>query len=61
MDAKIGDQVAVIFNENGRRERAATVIDIRDAAGNETYLVEWSDNGHRQLVELGPGSVIEQR
>jgi hypothetical protein len=61
MDAVIGDRVAVVFDDVTKNQREARIIDIRDAAGTETYLVEWADNGHRQLVELGPGSHLEKR
>ncbi len=62
MQASIGDKVAVTVDASADAPREATVIDVRDsAAGNEAYLlVEWSDNGHRQLVALGPGSRLEQ-
>lgn len=62
MKANIGDRVAVIVDASADAPREATVIDVRDsAAGNEAYLVEWADNGHRQLVALGPGSRLEKR
>lgn len=61
MEAEIGDRVAVVFDNKSKKQREARIIDIRDAAGSETYLVEWADNGHRQLVELGPGSHLEKR
>lgn len=62
MHASIGDRVAVIVETSADEPREATVIDIRDSAdGDHSYLVEWADNGHRQLVALGPGSRIEKR
>ncbi|NQU36803.1 MAG: DUF1918 domain-containing protein [Actinobacteria bacterium] len=61
MEAGIGDRVAVVFSDDKQHQREARIIDIRDAAGSETYLVEWTDNGHRQLVSLGTGSHMEQR
>lgn len=61
MEATAGDRIAVIV-ENGNTPREATVIDVREPnGGNHTYLVEWTDNGHRQIVTLGPGSRIEAR
>lgn len=61
MEASIGDRVSVVYDEPHGKERAAKIIDIRDTStGQETYLVEWSDNGHRQLVQLGPGSRIKR-
>ncbi len=62
MQASIGDRVAVIVEASTSETREATVIDVRDSAtGDESYLVEWADNGHRQLVALGPGSRMEKR
>ena len=62
MQAAIGDRVAVIIESSDDAPREATVIDIRDSTeGSHSYLVEWADNGHRQLVALGPGSRIEKR
>lgn len=62
MNATIGDKVAVIIEASANAPREATVIDVRDSAtGHESYLVEWADNGHRQLVALGPGSRLEKR
>ena len=53
---------AVIIESSDEAPREATVIDIRDSTeGSHSYLVEWADNGHRQLVALGPGSRIEKR
>lgn len=62
MEATIGDRIAVIV-DSYNKPREATVIDIREpsADNNPTYLVEWADNGHRQLVALGPGARIELR
>ena len=62
MKASIGDKVAVIVETSADAPREATVIDVRDSAtGHESYLVEWADNGHRQLVALGPGRRLERR
>jgi len=61
VEAGIGDRIAVVLDNGTKNQREARIIDIRDSAGGETYLVEWADNGHRQLVELGPGSRIEKR
>lgn len=60
MFAAIGDRIAV---ENAKDEmREATVIDIRDSnSATPTYLVEWVDNGHRQLVALDPSIAVERR
>lgn len=60
MKAQIGDRIAIHQTQVDVRE--ATVIDIRDPeSAQPTYLVEWADNGHRQLVALGPGSKIEKK
>ncbi|MFT6563526.1 MAG: hypothetical protein ACJAY5_000255 [Actinomycetes bacterium] len=61
MEAEIGDRVVVVVPDGRQNTREARVIDIRDAAGSETYLVEWADDGHRQLVQLSPGSHLEKR
>jgi len=61
MEAGIGDRVAVVVPDGSENTREAHIIDIRDAAGSETYLVEWADNDHRQLVQLRPGSHLEKR
>lgn len=61
MNAAIGDRVKVIIDSSKEEPREATVIDIRDSAtGPTSYLIEWADNGHRQLVALGPGSRLEK-
>ena len=60
MSAAIGDNITV-HQSGATKSRHATVVDIRDPqTKNPTYLVEWADNGHRQLVVLGPGSTIEK-
>ena len=62
MQAAIGDRVAVIIESSEDAPREATVIDIRDSTeGSHSYLVEWADHGHRQLLALAPGSPIEKR
>ena len=43
--------------EAGIGDRVAVVV----PDGSETYLVEWADDGHRQLVQLSPGSHLEKR
>lgn len=60
MDTKIGDRIAV--DSGSEKQREAIIVDIRDTNTDApTYLVEWADNGHRQLVAVGPGVSIERR
>ena len=53
MHAKVGDELAVDSTEVGVPPRTGRVLEVRGEAGEEHYLVRWSD-GHESL--FFPGS-----
>lgn len=59
MTTTIGDRIAVTHTDQAPRE--ATVVDIRDhEAAAPTLLVEWADNGHRQLIVVDSADAIRK-